>query len=119
MIAWVQGAANEVLQAAEYTIDGFTGSIILVLDDFVAGRAPLLYPNPAQDQVTLQFVAPVIQEHQVMLVDQMGRTVYEGSLLPGEAQLEVDTQLLPSGLYYLLLNSEERQYPSRKLVIEH
>lgn len=63
-----------------------------------------LYPNPAQDQALLTFNSDKQQYIDVCLLNAMGqmvRSVYSGSCNSGQNQIQVLTQGLPTGIYWL------------------
>ena len=61
------------------------------------------YPNPAADQATVSFRAPLAGQAQVLVYSQMGQrvaTLYDGDVLGGQLySLTLDSHALPPGLY--------------------
>jgi len=91
-------------------------------DDDDARSAPAgiaLFPNPAQNQVTLQLTG---QEHagQARLYNPQGRVVAEQALPTAATQTEVvfNTTTLPDGLYMLRLETSE-QITTRLINVQH
>ena len=91
-------------------------------DDDDARSAPAgiaLFPNPAQNQVTLQLTG---QEHagQARLYNPQGRVVAEQAMPTAATQVEVvfNTTALPDGLYMLRLETGE-QITTRLITVQH
>jgi len=76
-------------------------------------------PNPASDQVTIQFAVPRRQDIHLSVHDLLGRrvaTLKRGSVEAGRKQLSFDATRLPSGTYFVHLQTEERSQ-SRKMTV--
>jgi len=70
------------------------------------------YPNPAQSQVTIRYALPKRHEATLRLYDVLGREVrtvvggkQEGRRQAGRQQVTLDVSELPSGVYFLRLES--------------
>ena len=120
IVVWVQNRNKEVLQAQLYSLSTLGITPVSGLSpDQIAELLPELYPNPAHKEVNIRFRTPPGTEHDYMLLDQRGVIMQRGKITPGQQQEIVDTSLLPGGMYFLLMNSEEYIYPTQKIVIEH
>lgn len=86
------------------------------------GPAIEVYPNPAKEQVFIDFTLPQgMQELSLSLIDLQGKMVYRKqlrSLTLGKNQVSVETGALPNGMYLLQLKGDNLQ-ASKKLVIAH
>lgn len=58
------------------------------------------YPNPATDVVILSFSAPLHESAQVRVTDVTGRVVFDRTIDKSKHQVELQTSVLPSGIYY-------------------
>ena len=79
-----------------------------------------LFPNPARDEVTLQFSLAEPMPLAVSIYNTLGqrvRTISAARFVAGMHTLAVDTRDLSAGMYYLRLENGNRQM-SRKLVIQ-
>lgn len=86
---------------------GATGSLVA---DRVTDKSPTpsltaelrLYPNPAVDELTISF-PPASQPTQLAIYDQLGRTLWQQLLQPGQAMLNLslDPARFPAGLYFV------------------
>ena len=78
-----------------------------------------LYPNPANQQVTLEFSEVLTQETNWVIYDQLGREVYKGVMSPGTRTMTVQTADVPSGLYFLHLYAEDRKRQTKRIIVVH
>jgi hypothetical protein len=80
------------------------------------GTSPLsVSPNPARDQLTIHFAAPVTGEVTVSLHDVLGRQVYLHSRFQAESQtaLPVNLSGLPGRLYLLRVQHGAEEHSLR------
>ncbi|MBR3783389.1 MAG: T9SS type A sorting domain-containing protein [Bacteroidales bacterium] len=92
---------------------GCPGSTTQWIEPRPAASAVLLYPNPADEAVTVEATGPATAE----LADLYGRRVATWRLdASGSAKL--DTKDIPTGVYLLLLHGT-RGIEHRKLIIQH
>lgn len=109
---------NQVIHIVEDTtianIPVRTGNLAL------PSKAVKVYPNPADQQVTLEWnINSVLALQKVELFNTAGQLVLQQSLNTSAARgkLSLNTASLAPGMYYLLLRTEQGVV-SRKLVIE-
>jgi hypothetical protein len=76
-------------------------------------RPYMFYPNPAQDQLRLQY-SPDVQPKQIELYDLQGRLVRTQS----KAFESIDMSQLPAGTYTLRVTLEDGKTYSDKVVKE-
>lgn len=79
------------------------------------------FPNPAQGQATVRYALPEATEVQVALYDMLGRRVatpVDGQKAAGRAHLQLRTQGLPSGTYFLRLQTSKQTRTRRLTVVE-
>jgi len=80
-----------------------------------------LYPNPADQMVSLQFGMSAPKELRIEILDLKGSLVNEvkrGSLNKGIYNFNFSVADLPNGIYFLRMNTEDQSL-IRKLVIQH
>ncbi|MBO6573870.1 MAG: T9SS type A sorting domain-containing protein [Rhodothermales bacterium] len=77
------------------------------------------YPNPAQGHVAMTLSNPIPGPVLVQVHDMLGRRVWSGSqwLAGGRQNLEVDTEGLPSGSYFVTVKTGERLGRQRFVVV--
>ncbi|MEL7534295.1 MAG: T9SS type A sorting domain-containing protein, partial [Bacteroidota bacterium] len=78
-----------------------------------------IYPNPANDELNLDFGQALADDLQIRLLDMQGRPVQQRSLNPGKAFYKVDLQKLSAGMYYLELYNRENSIHRQKIVVRH
>jgi len=118
IVVFVQGInrSKQVLQA-EYLDNGS------VEPDVITGIEPSLseqirlYPNPADQSVTLHLASPVHEEAPLKMFDINGNEVYQGIMEKGQQVKVITTENLTSGVYLLQLNSGS--VVRRKVMILH
>ncbi|MCC6462874.1 MAG: S8 family serine peptidase [Saprospiraceae bacterium] len=69
-----------------------------------------IYPQPAQDQVILQFPDQLERPCQLLILDAGGRTLWGQTLQPGQKEIPVDIRYWPSGLYTVGLKCQAGMY---------
>ncbi len=87
----------------------------------VIERTLLIYPNPASDQVFVSLTNARTSNTTITLLDISGRevkSVHAGTLAIGDHQFELNTNLLPAGVYIFRIQSDRDGLISRKLVIQ-
>lgn len=78
-----------------------------------------IYPNPANDELNIDFGQVLADHAQIRLLDMQGRPVQKRSLNSGKAFYKVDLQNLSSGMYYLELYNTEKSIHRQKIVVRH
>ncbi|MDW3652302.1 MAG: T9SS type A sorting domain-containing protein [Bacteroidia bacterium] len=72
---------------------------------------PLLYPNPANDYLTINLQGPDWQGGELRLCDIYGKVLLQSPLKEGESQLQlIPLQQLPSGKYFIQILHPEYPY---------
>lgn len=69
--------------------------------------AAKIYPNPAQDQITIQFGSEVNGIHQVAILDLSGKTVMQ-TQVNGQKRVVMQVKQLPPGLYLIQVKGEKQ-----------
>lgn len=81
-----------------------------------AGRAFLLYPNPARGSVTAEFQSPLSGAATFRLISPDGRAVKTSIVAAGQARTEINLSDVPVGLYFAELRNGESVVVKRLLV---
>jgi len=79
-----------------------------------------LYPNPARDNVILQYYNSLEPEDaSVTVTDMMGKTITNTRfiMLPGTGKQQIATTGLASGVYFVSITTPDRFYSGGKLII--
>lgn len=78
-----------------------------------------IFPNPARNQLTMQFATPVIYEYDYTLYDLHGRKVLNGQIPMLGTEIKIDITSLASGIYMLQISDRKlRLMWSDKVVVE-
>lgn len=95
---------------------------LLTADEMENEKAKLkLFPNPAQNEVYLNFNLEKSSDISLSLYNQLGqevKTFAQGILEVGEQTLKLDLTGISSGVYSAVLFENEAKIATRKLVIE-
>ena len=94
-------------EVEDYTVNivATGGAPAKTIDDVVEEAAPenegrlFAYPNPASDQLTVNYQLPEAATQTLQIVDAMGRVMYESKLNDYMGTLSIDVADLPNGLY--------------------
>lgn len=70
----------------------------------------IVYPNPADERI---FISGGLKLSKQELYDVLGKMVYSGN------SNEIETAILPEGVYILKINYTDRSETSRRIVIKH
>jgi hypothetical protein len=81
-----------------------------------------IYPNPANDQITLDFYAKKTQAMLCTLFDMNGRIVLQEELehvVQGENSISLNVSELKSGFYTCRLEGDDKIHAIQKLMVSH
>ena len=78
------------------------------------------HPNPAADQITVHYALPDRQKVKIRLYDVLGRRIRTvvSERKTGRKQERLDVDELPSGVYFLRLETDEK-IRTRKVTVVH
>jgi hypothetical protein len=78
-----------------------------------------IFPNPAQDQLTMQFATHVIEEYDYILYDLHGRKALNGQIPMLGTEIKIDLASLISGLYLMqITDTKQNLIWSDKVVVK-
>ncbi|MBX9450219.1 MAG: immune inhibitor A [Taibaiella sp.] len=111
-------------------MDGFYVDDITVLSNYDTTLSVLnsndedivatCYPNPARDEVHIQYQLRHLDPHAAFwLTDMTGRRWSEMRLDPASQQQTIDVSALPSGIYFYQIRTTDGRSAVGKLVIRH
>ncbi|MBL7853831.1 MAG: T9SS type A sorting domain-containing protein [Cyclobacteriaceae bacterium] len=119
-----EGNSKDVLQAVLYETGrpiGFTlpePDLVTSLEDLLPEDV-LAYPNPANEQLTVELPAKFDQPIRLRMVDQLGRVLEAGNIPTGETKQTIDTSNLAAGMYLLQLEGIQGTPVRKKVIIVH
>jgi hypothetical protein len=79
----------------------------------------LVYPNPANHAVTIQYDEPLKEAMQVRFVDTFGKEVFNGTMPKGERSASIRTTDVTPGMYLIRFRTESGAVAWGKVVITH
>lgn len=68
-----------------------------------SGVGFMVYPNPADEQVTIEHFLPEDEGYSFQVINALGQTELEVDLEEGVFEYEWETKFLQQGLYYVFL----------------
>jgi hypothetical protein len=117
VIVFVQNLeTKEILQTA-IRQDGTASTNIVTGIEIPSDQYIRLYPNPADDHLTIILPAPVKLETPVKVFDTFGRQVYEGRFRSGEHMKAIETKQLSAGVYLIELSTPEGLVRQKAMVV--
>ncbi|MEM6830770.1 MAG: T9SS type A sorting domain-containing protein, partial [Bacteroidota bacterium] len=117
IVAFIQDInTNEIYQSAITGVSG--GENVLSVNENLLSDI-VVYPNPGDEQVTIDFINPLKKDSEWVLYDQSGRTMKKGDLSKGHQQLLLDTKEAASGMYFFYLFQSNEPAAAVRLMIRH
>ncbi|WP_370090427.1 T9SS type A sorting domain-containing protein [Ekhidna sp.] len=117
VVAYVQNlTTKQVLQSDVMGLSNPNTELALGVDELADFS---LYPNPADKQVTVEFVDGITQDTEWVIYDQAGREVLKGDIAKGTRTMTVRTAEMPSGMYFIHLYAEDRKRQAKRIMIVH
>ena len=124
----VYEARLSLLLADVDTLDGVDACMDVVLDTVQIRNAPVakvankpyfnIYPNPAQDRVTLDYYLPQGVNADLQIYSIAGEKLYDGKLeQTGRALVELDIRKWAAGVYVCWIKATDGEIVVQKLVI--
>ena len=96
------------------TVETFTLS---GLNDAIAGTiSATIYPNPAQDNATMEIVG-LDQDAKIVISDLQGRILSQEAISAGETHYTINVSNMASGVYYIRIVTD-KAVSTQKLIVE-
>jgi hypothetical protein len=83
-----------------------------------AGKV-VVYPNPANHTVTIQYEEPLRESMDVRFVDTFGKEVYSGTMPKGDQRASIRTSDIAPGMYLIRFRKQSGATAWGKVVISH
>ncbi|WP_420579757.1 T9SS type A sorting domain-containing protein [Reichenbachiella sp.] len=87
--------------------------------DLIDVRDFNMYPNPTDHEVFIIFDQVIQEDMQWRIFDQTGRVFGQGEIHAGKEGFSLQTDRFPSGLYYMSIKGEKKEFEFKKLMITH
>jgi hypothetical protein len=107
------------LAPGEYRIYTTQKTNIISVDEWNSPAAPglLVFPNPADDVLTIQSSSEYVQMTEYQLIDGLGRVVASGSFESNQ-EATVAVSELPIGMYFLRVGFENGLSTVEKVMVK-
>jgi len=105
VIIFLQNEITREVYQAEVITNIPYPPIITGLEDILDAGRITVFPNPADQELTMQLPEEATRKIELQLVDQMGRSVFKGHLMEGEKEKTISTRNIASGIYLLQLGA--------------
>jgi hypothetical protein len=108
--AYITNEAGTAYGAVEtFTLSG--------LNDAIAGMLQAtIYPNPAQDNATMEIVG-LDQDAKIVISDLQGRILSQEAISAGETRYTINVSNMASGVYYIRIVTD-KAVSTQKLIVE-
>ena len=114
-VCFVQDQTNQdVLQAAAI---GLPNAGVTTAVEALTIEGINAYPNPADQEFTIQLVSPAQQSLKLTMANQLGQFTEVGSINEGEQSKKISTQGLADGIYILQLGSNGNALRTKVVVL--
>ena len=120
IVVFIQDVASKkIYQAQSKSVTGKTSPTITGIDDAFVGKDYSLYPNPANKEVFIVFDRITTEVMNWSVYDQTGKVYRNGKLKPGASGFSLETDVFPSGMYFISINGENLKLRNKKMMITH
>ncbi|MEP0270274.1 MAG: T9SS type A sorting domain-containing protein [Ekhidna sp.] len=117
VVAYVQDLTSKlILQSSILGLSNPNAELALGLSDI---KDFVLYPNPADKEVTVEFADGIAEDTEWIIYDGAGREVLKGEVSRGTRTMTVQTADVPSGMYFIHLYGEDRKREAKRIMIVH
>lgn len=94
-----------------------TSCVAKISDNRIVNKEPefLVYPNPANDFITMEFTGSTPENFEITVSDMTGKSVFYEKVVSDKQSKTIDLSGFASGIYFLKANVEGKQY-FRKII---
>lgn len=110
---WQQSAIQGSLMVNP-VFAGCSEALVGIKENTLKEDVLTMYPNPAQNVLTLRSSAHDLENASVSIISSLGQTVYNGTF---ENERAIDISSLPNGVYFVYLNGKGLSVTPKKLII--
>jgi hypothetical protein len=119
IIAFAQDMVTKEIYQSGFIDVTITAPGTLGVTDPLANKLNI-YPNPANNQLNIEFDSELENTRYWKMYDQAGRLVLQGAVERGNRSAGlIDTRSLPSGMYMVQIHDDKDYLTVRKVVIQH
>lgn len=100
------------------TLIKFDGDRTNIEEDHSKSIKPLIFPNPANNELTINLKDFYSLNCTINIYNIQGRTVYNSSVKTAIDKQYINTSTYPNGIYFITITTNKTQY-QQKLIINH
>ncbi len=115
-VVFVQNGVTKEVQQAALILNIKDPEPITGLEDVTESEVAV-FPNPSDKEVTIQLPRVTLNRVNIEIRDQMGRLVMTDLIGEGKFSSTINTQELPSGLYFVKLGSADQSIIKKILIV--
>ncbi len=119
IVAFVQNEITKDVYQVGFVDLGGKSNTVTGLGDALKGEKYVLYPNPADETLSISLGRSITVDLEWTLFDQLGRVMKEGRIPKNQKDLTIKTSDVSSGVYFLQLHHERFKWEPRKVIILH
>ncbi len=109
--------ADNISDKIEYTATFFVGTSS-VSDDILDGFTAFAAPNPAIEQVRIDYTLPEgTTNSEIKILDASGNLIKSQKINPSAASLNIPVNDLSAGSYYYVITADGENLPAQNLII--
>ncbi|MCX8490993.1 MAG: T9SS type A sorting domain-containing protein, partial [Cyclobacteriaceae bacterium] len=97
-----------------YTLPGLVTGL-----EVISAESVNIYPNPSDQEFTIELPAILQTNASVRLIDQVGRSIDSGNILVGRNTKTVSTTQLAAGIYIVEIHSNDGVLIRKKVMVVH
>ena len=115
-IVYLQDEETKEIYQAGYTDVFSEVTSIEKITESLASISYIAYPNPVSGQLTVRLVNAIAEDIEVRIYNNTGSMVKVDKIWKGTDRIEINTDDLPVGVYYLKLQSEDKLFSTKKII---
>ena len=115
-IVYLQDEETKEIYQAGYADEFSAVTSIENRTNSLASVSYVAYPNPVSGQLTIRLVNTINEDIYVRLYNNTGSLVKTEKIWKGTDRIEINTDDLPVGVYYLKLQSEDKLFSTKKII---
>ncbi|MCK5170894.1 MAG: T9SS type A sorting domain-containing protein, partial [Bacteroidales bacterium] len=115
-IVFVQDEDSKDIYQTAFTEEFSTITSVDEIIDNIMGIDYMVYPNPVKEILTVKLYKSLTHDINVNVYNSVGALVKSEKLSKGNYKLELNTNDLPSGVYYLRLPNTDKLFSTKKII---
>ncbi|MCD4834378.1 MAG: T9SS type A sorting domain-containing protein [Bacteroidales bacterium] len=118
-IVFVQDEDTKEIYQTGFTEEFSTITSVDEIIDNILSIDYIVYPNPVKEILSVKLYKSLTYDININVYNSVGALVKSNKLAKGNYLLELDTNDLPSGVYYLRLTSTDKFFSTKKIIISN